>query len=270
MPCKFFYDPLNKNYGRSIFAGKIDLFDDLDQILSQDSQTVRVSTPVEYYPVDVLERNGNGQPIMPKVYNRQFLKKETAPNGDGVTDGTIQTTQPQLNFQQYSLDAQDKLGYILTGLLSPATMGIDIAKKDNAEAQREKEKVTIMTRNNIIASETKIIKELMSIALDLQEYIDTGSITQSKEHEIDINFNEFANPSFESEIQILGSAWSNGELSTERYVKMLWDGKLSDEEMAKEIQYLEENKSKDNLMMGDFENENAVGDSLQEVEEGNE
>ena len=89
-----------------------------------------------------------------KDKTRNNVKKDTAPNGDGITDGTIQTTQPQLNFDQYSNDAQNKLGFILTGLLSQATMGIDIAKKDNADAQREKEKVTIMTRNNIINRET--------------------------------------------------------------------------------------------------------------------
>lgn len=268
VPSKFFYDPLNKNYGKSIFAGKIDLFDDLDQILSQDSQTVRVSTPVEYYPIDVLERQRNGQPKMPKVYNRQFLKKETAPNGDGTTDGTIQTTQPQLNFDQYSQDAQDKLGFILTGLLSPATMGIDIAKKDNADAQREKEKITIMTRNNIINKETMIVKDLLSLCLSLQEYLDTGTITL-QDYDISVNFNEFANPSFESELQTLGPAWSDGQISTSRYVELLWGDKLSDEEKALEVAYLEENRKRDNLMLGDIEDENEIRTDLPEEEKDN-
>lgn len=268
VPTKFFFDPLNKNYGKSIFAGKIDLFDDLDQILSQDSQTVRVSTPVEYYPVDLLERQSNGQPKMPKVYNRQFIKKESAPNGDGSIDGTIQTTQPQLNVEQYSQDAQNKLGFILTGILSPATMGIDIAKKDNAEAQREKEKVTIMTRNNIIDRETKIVKSLLSLCLNIQEYLDTGSITLT-DYDISVNFNEFANPSFENELQILGNAWVNGEISTQKYVDLLWADKLSDEEKAEEVAWLDENKSKDDLQLGDIENENEIATSLPGEEENN-
>lgn len=268
VPSKFFYDPLNKNYGRSIFAGKIDLFDDLDQILSQDSQTVRVSTPVEYYPVDVLERNKNGEPKMPKVYNRQFVKREAMPNGDGLTDGAIQTTQPQLNFDQYSQNAKSKLDFILTGILSPATMGIDIAKKDNADAQREKEKITIMTRNNIIEREEKIIKELFSICLSLQEYLDTGSIT-IQDYDITVSFNEFANPSFESELQVLGNAWSNGQLSTKRYIDLLWRDKLSDEEKQYEYNYLEEEKNKDNLMLGDIDDENEVRTNIPKEEEDN-
>ena len=113
---KFFFDPLAKEKGKSIYSGKIDLFDDLDQILSQDSQTVRVSTPVEYYPVDLLERQSNGNPKMPKVYNRQYVKRETMPNGDGDTGSIIQTTQPLLNFDQYSQNAKAKLDFILTGI----------------------------------------------------------------------------------------------------------------------------------------------------------
>ena len=250
--CKFFYDPLNKNYGRSIFDGKIDLFDDLDQILSQDSQTVRVSTPVEYYPSDLLERDRNGNPKMPSVYNRQYVQLSLLPNGDGDVSGEIKTTQPDLNFEQYSTNARSKLDFILTGLLSPATMGIDLSKRDNAEAQREKEKITLMTRNNIIDRESKILQDLYSIALSLQEYIDTGSITL-EDYDITVNFEEFANPSFENELITLGGAWSNGQISTRKYVELLWRDKLNEEEMLLEERWLDSHRDADNLSLGEIE-----------------
>ena len=254
VPSKFFFNPLNKNYGRSLFDGKIDLFDDLDQILSQDSQTIRVSTPVEYYPVDLLERQKNGLPQMPKCFNRQFIKLEAIPDGDGNANGTIQTTQPELHLEQYSEDAKHKLDLILTGILSPATMGIDIAKKDNAEAQREKEKVTIMTRNNIIDRQNKIVKDLIELGIIVKEYMDTNAISIT-DYDFTIEYDEFANPSFENELQVLGSAWSDGQLSTERYVELLWGDKLSDEDKQKEIMALENERNKDNAQIGDFENE---------------
>jgi len=255
VPCKFFFDVNNKNYGRSIFNGKIDLFDDLDQDLSQASQTARVSTPVEYYPADLLERNGRtGEPEMPSCYNRQFIKKEGLPNGDGSMNGEIQTTQPNLNFEQYSLNAKNILDYILTGILSPATMGIDIAKKDNAEAQREKEKVTIMTRNNIIASETKILTQLIKLCLYIQDYLEfNGNIKLDKHKDISIKFDEFANPSFENELETLGNAWDKGLISTDKYVELLWGDKLSAEEIIAEKEYLETNKQRDDLKIGDME-----------------
>lgn len=266
VPSIFFFNPLNKNYGRSIYAGRIELFDDLDQILSQDSQTVRVSTPVEYYPVDLLERQTNGLPKMPKTYNRQYVKIDALPDGDGNTVGQITTTQPQLNFDQYNADAKAKLDFILTGLLSPATMGIDIAKKDNADAQREKEKVTIMTRNNIIDRQEKIITELMELCLMVQEYIDTGNIT-IQEYSFSVKFDEFANPSFENELQILGNAWSDGQISTKKYVELLWGDKLSKEEKELEIEELEKGRNQDNLKLGDFEDETPIRPDLQQEEE---
>jgi hypothetical protein len=261
VPVKFFFDPYNKNYGRSVYAGKIGLFDDLDQILSQDSQTVRVSTPVEYYPVDLLERTKDGQPRMPKVFNRQYVAKESMPDGDGNSDGNIQTTQPDLNFDKYSQHAINKVDMILIGLMSPASLGLDIAKKDNAEAQREKEKATIMTRNNIIDRQQQVLKQLFSLSLMLEEYMETGVITL-QDYDFNISYDEFANPSMENLMQVYGQAYADGCISTERYVELLWGDKLSDEEKAKEVELLEQNKKQDNLDLSDFEDGNPVDNTL--------
>lgn len=266
VPSKFFFNPLNKNYGRSLFDGKIDLFDDLDQILSQDSQTIRVSTPVEYYPVDLLERQQNGIPQMPKCFNRQYVKVEAIPDGDGNSNGMITTTQPELHLEQYSEDAKHKLDFILTGILSPATMGIDIAKKDNAEAQREKEKVTIMTRNNIIDRQEKVVKELLELGLIISEYIKTNSIS-IQDYDFTIEYDEFANPSFENELKVLGSAWSDGQISTKRYVDLLWGDKLTEEDKQEEIMALENERNRDNAKLGDFEDEEPNGFNIPSEEE---
>lgn len=249
----YFYDVYNRNYGKSLYAGKIDLFDDLDQDLSQNSQSVKLSTPIEYIPADLCKRDKvTGDLITPQVYSRKFLPLETAPNGDGETNGEVRTTQAQLNIGQYSENARMILDFILTGILSPATMGIDIAKKDNAEAQREKEKVTIMTRNNIIERQTKIIKELLKICLAFQEYQNSGTISLDADYDIKVIFNEFANPSFENQLQTLGNAWVQGEISTKKYVELLWGDKLTEQEKQIEIAWLDNNKAKDNLTFTDL------------------
>ena len=270
VPTKYFYDTLNKDYGKSIFSGKIDLFDDLDQSLSQRSQTSRVSTPVEYYPTDLLERDKHGQALMPSVYNRQYVQTLAHTDGDGNTVGAqIFTTQPQLNFEQYSGEQKAILDMLLTGILSPSTMGIDLAKKDNADAQREKEKITIMTRNNVIDMETKIIKDLVSLALFMKEYMDTGSIS-IKEYDISVKYSEFANPSFESLSSILSPMFTGGSISTEMYVNKLYGDSLSEEEKLKEIAWLDSKQQEDNLEMGDFDlngtNEDFANENLQQQE----
>jgi len=249
VPSRYFFDAMNVNYGKSVYAGKLDLFDMLDEIWSQASQTNRVSTPVEYYNPDVLDRRVTGQAGMPNLYNRQFVQKTGVPDGEGNLSDDIITTQPDLNFDKYGGLARDILDYILTGVLSPASLGIDLSKRDNAEAQREKEKITIMTRNNIIAPETNMLRKIVKISLDIKQYLMTGGIGQN-EYNINIKYNEFANPSFENQIQILGSAWVNGEISTEKYVDLLWGDKISDEEKAAEVAWLDENKKDINDEMG--------------------
>ena len=246
VPLRYFYDPLRPNRGKSIYDGKLDLFDLMDEILTQAGQTNRVSTPVEYYPVDLLQRTNKGQPILPKLYNRQYVKIEATPDGDGNMANQIQTTQPNLEFDKYMRLYSDVLSSALIGVLSPSSLGIDIAKRDNADAQREKEKQSIFTRNAIIGSETKAIRKLCSMLLMAQDYMDHGFFGKAPE-DVSIKYDEFANPSFESELQILGPAWSQGEISTERFVSLLWSGKLSDEEMAKEIAWLDENRQKDDF-----------------------
>lgn len=263
VPVKYFYNPIYKNRGRSLYEGKIALFDTLDEIWSQASQTNRVSTPVEYYDVTLLERDKNGRPILPSKYNRQYIAKNGTVDGDGVNreEGII-TTQPDLNFDKYSMLASDVLSYILIGDLSPSTLGIDVSKKDNADAQREKEKQTIFTRNSIIDPETEIFNELLTQSLMMQDYLDTGTMVE-KDYDISITYDEFANPSFESELQILGPAWNSGQISTDQYVKMLWAGKLSEEELLKEKQYLENNKAQDNIdLQGLLDDENGAKPGL--------
>lgn len=245
VPSKYFFDVMNKNYGKSIFAGKIDVFDDIDQCLSQASQTDRVSTPVEYYPTDVLERDKNGKTTLPSVYNRQYVATEVTPDGDGQLNGKIETTQPVLNYEQYIIRYKSLIDVAITGTLSPATMGIDVAKKDNAEAQREKEKATMYTRDNVCGSEDRQIKDLMEICLIVKEYMDTGKITVF-DYDITVQYNEFANPTFESMATILLPLWTSGAISTKMYVDKLYGDGLSDEEKEKEIAALEENKKMDN------------------------
>ena len=241
VPSRYFYDPLNPKYGKSIYAGKLDLFDMLDEIWSQASQTNRVSTPVEYYNPDSLDRSVNGSLGTPNLYNRQFVQKSGVPDGDGNLSNDIITTQPDLNFDKYGGLAKDILDYILTGVLSPASLGIDLSRKDNAEAQREKEKITIMTRNNVIDAETIMMRKIVQISLDIKQYLMTKQIVK-KEYEIDIKYNEFANPSFENQIQILGPAWVNGEISTSQYVDLLWGDKLDEDAKNEEIAWLDQHQ----------------------------
>lgn len=226
-------------YGRSIFTGKIDLFDDLDQALSQSSNAVRLSTPIEYIDEEYLERDKNGLPKKPKAYDRKYVMMKGQKNGDGLATGQpVQITQPSIEFSRYSDHAVQILLQILNGILSPATLGIDIAKKDNAAAQREKEKVTIFTRNALINGEERILRSLMEQMLMAKEFMDTGAVSVHA-YDISVKFNEFADDSFENKLEALGKAYDMEEISTDMYLNKLYGDTLSAEEREAEKEFLE-------------------------------
>lgn len=233
-------------YGRSIFTGKIDLFDDLDQCLSQASNTVRRSTTTEYFNSDFLERDPKtGMPKQPKAYDRKYVLVNGQKDADGGSKSTdpVQATQPTLNFEQYSDQAVQILMQILNGIMSPATLGIDVSKKDNAAAQREKEKMTVFTRNAIIDSETDILKELCEQLLCAYELMHEGTI-KMKKYGITVKFSEFADDSYENKLEILGSAFDNELISDEMFMDKLYGQSLSEEEYKREKTWLYENHTK--------------------------
>ena len=265
VPCVFYKDLVNNDgYGRSIYTGKIDLFDDLDQSLSQSSNTVRRSTPVEYFNTDFLERDKNNLPIMPHVYDRKYTTFQGGRTIDGVQNTTqpVQVTQPQLQFNEYSVEAQNILLQIISGIMSPATLGIDVAKKDNADAQREKEKITIFTRNTIIEAETEeVLKPLFNQLLEAVQLMNEGIIT-CNDYSISVKFSEFADDSFENKLKNLGEAYIKGTISTDMYLDKLYGDSLSTSERDREYKYLKEKEEKDTNPFDDVNGSTADNDEF--------
>lgn len=245
VPCIIFENtaPVG-GYGRSLFQGKLDLFDDLDQCLSQASNSVRKSTPIEYFNSEFLERDKNGMPKQPHAYDRKYTIYEGAKNADGTTLGNaVQVTQPNIDFKQYSDQAVDIILQIINGMLSPATLGIDVAKKDNAEAQREKQKVTIFTRNMIIEEEKEILEQLCNQLLIAKEYMDKGEITV-QDYNLSVKFSEFADEAFETKLEKLGAAFDAENMSEEMYVDKLYGDSITEEEKDKELEWLKDHHTK--------------------------
>jgi hypothetical protein len=161
----------------------------------------------------------------------------------GVNQAMIETKQPVLNFEQYSSQALEILHNILAGILSPATLGIDLARDNNATAQREKEKVTVITRDDLIDFQTETIEKLCNLLLKVY-FNSQGNKAQAKEdYEIFVNYPEYANPSFDSKLAVLAPVFASGAMSAKQYVNELWGDSLTEEEKEEEIKKLEERQS---------------------------
>ena len=241
-PCSFYEDTLHGLAGKSVLEGKIDLLDDLDQAISQASNTVRRSTPIQTFDLDYAERDRNGVPKLPNIFEGRFVGIQGRKNALGESDGVakpVEVIQPNLNTQMYDEHVNSVQRLIVAGILSPATLGLDVAKKDNADAQREKEKVTVFTRNHLLKEESRILSSLLRQALIAKEYLATGRITKD-DWDVAVSFDEFSDASYESKIQVMSTVLANDGVSPKLYVEKVYGDTLSDKQKAEEIAWLEE------------------------------
>lgn len=246
-PNIFYSDSSEEFYGRSIFTGKTDIFDDLDQCFSQSANSVRRSTIHEYFNTLYLETDAvTGLPLMPNAFDRKYIQYRGMGGADGTAAGIspVQVVQPQINFGQYSVEEENLLIHAVSGILSPATLGIDIAKKDNAASEREKEKVTIFTRNNLLDEEHDTLETLASDLLVANELMhqDVGEPLTCTEYDVFVKYDEFADESFESRLEVVLTAWQSGFMSDEMAVDTLYGDNLSKEKKERELEFMKEQK----------------------------
>ena len=96
--------------------------------------------------------------------------------GEGVAPH-IETVQPSIPVESYLGTYMTALDLCLQGLISPSTLGIDVKKLDNADAQREKEKATLYTRNSIVATLQSTLPKLID---SIFKAYDTGEAEQEQ------------------------------------------------------------------------------------------
>ena len=123
----------------------------------------------------------------------------------------------------------------LQGIISPATLGIDTKKvtDPNATAQREKEKTTLHTRGKIVEAIQNTIPELINItfkAVDIQ-----NKKTELREVKSTVKFGEYANPSFEAQVETVGKGKTQGIMSIEASVDELYGDSKDEKWKAEEV-----------------------------------
>jgi hypothetical protein len=220
-----------KGRGASIFESKTDNFDALDETWSQWVHAMRTSRPVRYIPETCIKRDEkNGKMLRPNAFDNQFV--EVAADMSERADNKITTEQPNFPSDSYNDTLITALDLVLQGLISPSTLGIDVKKLDNAEAQREKEKATLYTRNNIIAAFCPMLQNLVDTVF---KAYNTARLIPLEDLNIDVTFGEYANPSFEAVIETLSNP--NTPMSIEAKVDEMWgdskDQSWKDEEVKR-------------------------------------
>ncbi|MFT4146417.1 MAG: capsid protein [Mobilitalea sp.] len=234
IPFKIFKSSKWKGRGKSIFDGKADNFDSFDEAWSQWMDALRRNRTKEYIPEDLLPRNPNtGEVLKPNAFDNSYIKTDS-PMQEGVSK-KIELIQGNIPYESYLSTYITALDLCLQGIISPSTLGIDVKKLDNADAQREKEKATLYTRNKIVEALQNTIPKIINTAIKAW---DTWNRKPIEELKVDVPFGEYANPSFESQIETVGKGKTQGIMSIEACVDELYGDSKDDEWKAEEVKRL--------------------------------
>lgn len=234
VPFKVYESAKYEGRGGSIYDGKLDSYDAFDETWSQWMDALRAGRAKTYIPESLIPRDPEkGKLVKPNSFDNRFIECDTN-MGEGAKN-QIEVQQPDIPHESYLASYITALDQCLQGVISPSTLGIDTKKLDNAEAQREKEKATLYTRNAIIEALQETLPEVVAACINAYNLLYGKPV---EEVEVNIPFGEYANPSFESQVETIGKAKTQGIMSIERVVEELYGDTLDEHCKQEEIQRL--------------------------------
>lgn len=231
IPLIFFASSKWKGRGKALFEGKTDDLDALDEVISQWLDAVRKGRVNRYIPEDMIPRDpATGELFEPNEFDNDYIAIG-AVKKEGYS-AKIEVSQPQISYEAYLGSYSAFLDLVLQGIISPATLGIDLKKTDNAESQREKEKITSHTRGTLVKVLNRVLPELISKVM--MSY-DLMKGTSPNEYEVSVKFGEYAAPGFDSVVETVSKARTCGVMSIEKSVDEMYGDTLSKDEKAEEV-----------------------------------
>ena len=249
IPMMFNKSKKYKGRGQSILEKKLDAFDSFDEVWSQWVDAIRDNRTITYIPEDLIPTDSNGNMLEPNTFDRRYAK---------IGSSSSETESDKITRENSDFDYEGMLqSYItaldlcLQGLISPSTLGIDVKKLDNADAQREKEKATQYTRGKVIDVLEKVIPKL---AVTCLKCYDLAQRKTAGEYEASVDFKEYANPSFEAIVETVSKARpGQNVMSIEMSVDTMYGDSKTKEEKETEVKRLKEEsgiiqKEKPNIM----------------------
>ena len=218
--------------GGSIFDGKLDSYDSLDETWSQWMDALRAGRAKTYIPECLIPHDpSTGELVRPNPFDNRYF----ASDGDmreGQKNQVI-TDQPVIPHDSYMASYITALDLCLQGVISPSTLGIDTKKLDNADAQREKEKTTLYTRNAIVKALQETLPDVVTMCINADNIFLHKK--GAEEVKVNVSFGEYANPSFESQVETIAKAKQGGIMSIERCVEELYGDTLDEHCKEEEI-----------------------------------
>lgn len=256
IPLCVFKSPKYPGRGRSIFDNKTDAFDAHDEIISQWIDAVRAGRVTKYIPENMCPRNPKtGEVEAPNSFGSRFMQVKSPVIEGAISQ--IDTVQPDIKYDAFLQSYTTTLDMCLQGVVSPATLGIDIGKMSSADAQREKKDVTGYTRGAITDALEKVLPRVVSAMLQAYDAMQNRPV---RIYEPEVSFGEYAAPDFNSRIETVSKAATSNIMSVEAMVDELWGASKDDDWKEAEIARLKELRGIETV------EEPSVGGDLIDVE----
>lgn len=234
VPIRIFESAKWEGRGQSVFDGKADSFDAFDEVWSQWMDALRAGRAKTYIPECFIPRNPHtGEMLRSNPFDNRYIATDT--DMGEKSQNKIDTQQPAIPHDSYLASYCTALDLCLQGILSPSTLGIDVKKLDNAEAQREKEKTTLYTRNAIVEALQECLPDVIQASLDAYHILNHQPLETVN---VSIPFGEYANPSFESQVETVSKARTGGIMSVEAAVDELYGDSKEESWKQEEISRL--------------------------------
>lgn len=231
VPFKVFDSAKYPGRGKAIYEGKLDSFDALDEVISQWWDAIRAGRVKKYIPEDLVPSDiKTGEKQQLNDFGSEYIKTGTDSHEDAVSK--IETIQPEIRYEAFLASYTAALDMCLQGIVSPATLGIDVGKMSSADAQREKKDVTGYTRNIITGVLEKTLPQLIRAILmtyDVMQKRAPGT------YEPAVEFGEYGAPSFDSRVEIVNKAATSSTMSVETQVDEMWGNSKDNKWKAAEV-----------------------------------
>lgn len=225
-----------KGRGKALFDSKTDNLDGLDEILSQWLDAVRLGRVKRYIPEDLIPRNADDGTLMrPNPFDNAFIATGSVMSEDGT--GKIDVSQPIISYEAYVNSYISWMDLCLQGIISPATLGIDLKKTDNAESQREKEKITIHTRQKITYVLDKVIPALAVATLQVYDLMQNKA---PNTYIASVVFGEYGAPGFENVVETVTKAKAGQVMSIETCIEEMYGDTRDKDWKAEEVKRIKE------------------------------
>lgn len=225
IPVRFFKSTKYPQRGRSIFGNKTDAFDILDEVISQWLDAIRAGRVIRYIPRTLVPQDPkDGSMTAPSYFKTNYVITDSENKENSVS--RIDMQQADIRYEAFEASYMAALDLCLQGIVSPATLGIDVGKMASAEAQREKKDVTGYTRGAITNELERVLPVVASRMLEVDDLMNGDAVGM---YTATVTFGEYGAPDFNSRIEAVGRAATTGIMSIEAQVNELWGDSKDDD-----------------------------------------